>query len=219
MKKLKAISISNLYNKKFATMPLPEGEFFTVLGGNKQVMPKGGIWLVHGDEKQGKTTLCLSLANYLSKRNRVLYIQVEQSTNAIDIDKIFVEAMQRVGISVNNRALSFFGDINIDNIVELLKRKRSADIIFIDNITFATWINTQVVRDLSKQFSNKTFVYIAHNDRDGEPNGSTGKAVKRLANTIFSVDSLRCNIYGRGDWGGNINIDWKKGLVMYGQDE
>lgn len=217
MSKLKSISISNLYNKKFSSMPLQEGQFRAVLGNDSNAMPKGGVWLIHGDEKQGKTTLCLSLANYLAQSNRVLYIQAEQSSDAVDIDQIFVEAMQRVGIDSDNRSLSFFGDINEEELTDILSRKRSADIIFIDNITFATWINTQVVRKLSKLFRNKTFVFVAHNDRDGEPNGSTGKAIKRLANTVFSVDALHCEIYGRGNWGGTMSIDWRKGIVMYGK--
>lgn len=216
MSKLKSISISNLYNKKFASMPLPEGQFRAVLGGDSNAIPKGGIWLIHGDEKQGKTTLCLSLANYLSQSNRVLYIQAEQSSDSVDIDQIFVEAMQRVGIDSDSRSLSFFGDITADDLVEILKRKRSADIVFIDNITFAEWVDTQVVRALSRQFKHKTFVYVAHNDRNGDPNGSTGKAIKRLANTVFVVDALRCEVYGRGSWGGVVDIDWKKGMVMYG---
>lgn len=199
-------------------MPLADGGFKPVLGEDSNAMPKGGVWLIHGDEKQGKTTLCLSLANYLAQSNRVFYIQAEQSSDAVDIDQIFVEAMQRVGINSDNRSLSFFGDINEDELTDILDRKRSADIVFIDNITFATWINTQVVRALSKRFRNKTFIYVAHNDRNGDPNGSTGKAIKRLANTVFSVDALRCEIYGRGNWGGTMSIDWRKGVVMYGDN-
>ena len=216
-KRLKSLSVGNLYAKRFAVMPLPEdGVFAQVFNAE---IPKGGIWLIHGDEKQGKTTLCLKLSKWLSTTNRVLYVQSEQSSNDTDIDKLFVEAMQRCGISPGDRKLTFFGDISEESLTEILGRKRSPDIVFIDNLTTATWVDTALVRNLSKQFRNKTIVYISHNDRNGDPNGSTGKAIKRLANTIFSVDSLRCDVTSRGDWGGPLNIDWKNGIVMYGKTE
>lgn len=214
-KRLKALSVSNLYAKKFEPFPLGDGEFRQLFSDE---LPRGGVWLVHGDEKQGKTTLCLSLANYLSVTNKVLYIQAEQSSDEKDIDKIFIEAMQRIGIEINNRRLTFLGDVGEEDLIGILSRKRSADVIFIDNITFATWVDTAVVRKLSKRFKNKTFIYIAHNDRNGDPNGSTGKAIRKLANTIFIVDGLMCTVIGRGSWGGTLSIDWQKGLVMYGKN-
>lgn len=213
-KRLKALSVSNLYAKKFKTLPLGDGAFFNVFNED---LPLGGVWLIHGDEKQGKTTLCLSLAKYLSKTNKVLYIQIEQSSDKKDIDKIFVDSMARVGIDSKDN-ISFFGDLDKDDVVEVLSRKESAGVVFFDNVSFSTWINTAVVRELSKKFKNKTFVYVSHNDRNGDPSGSTGKAIKRLANTIFSVDAIRAEVVGRGGWGGNMNIDWKKGIVMYGND-
>lgn len=219
MGRIKSISVSNLYNKRFTSMPIPDCEFKGVLGGDSGAIPQGGIWIIHGDEKQGKTTLCLSLANRLSQTNRVLYIQAEQSNNAVDIDRIFVEAMHRAGITTDNRMLSFIGDISGEQLEEILDRKRSADIVFIDNITFAPWVNTLTVRRLSRRFKDKTFVYVAHNDRDGEPNGSTGKAIKRLANTVFSVEALHCRIIGRGSWGGTVNIDPVNGKVMHGDTD
>ncbi|MEG2163085.1 MAG: hypothetical protein RRY55_01195 [Bacteroidales bacterium] len=197
-------------------MPLATGVFGDVLGCGTDAIPKGGVWLIHGDEKQGKTTLCLLLANYLAQSNKVVYIQAEQSCNVFDIDKIFVEAMQRVGIGSDKRSLSFFGDITPAELTEVLGRKRSADIVFIDNITFAEWVDTRLVRGLTKRFPRKTFVYVAHNDRNGDPNGTTGKAIKRLANTVFVVDALRCKVFGRGSWGGTVNIDAQAGRVMYG---
>ena len=215
-KRLKSLSVSNLYAKKFKRLPLPEtGDFIRVLSGD---MPRGGIWLVHGDEKQGKTTLCLSLANWLSQTNKVLYVQSEQSTNETDVDKLFVESMQRVGIENDNRMLGIFGDLDNDEIVEILGRRRSADIVLIDNLTTAKWVNTQVVRKLNKTFKDKLFIYVTHNDRNGDPDGSTGKAIRRLANTIFSVTAGRADVIGRGDWGGTLDIDWQNGKIMYGTD-
>ena len=209
--------MSNLYSKRFESLPIPEGDFYEVLGGDSREIPHGGIWLIHGDEKQGKTTLCLRLADYLSRANKVMYVQIEQSSDAVDIDKLFVESMKRVGISTDNSRLQLFGDINEEEITEVLSRKRSADVVFIDNITFAPWVDAEAVRRLSRRFKRKTFVYVAHNDKEGEPNGKTGKAIKRLANTVFSVDALRCRIVGRGRWGGMMNIDIVNGVVMYGE--
>lgn len=217
MSRIKAISVANLYSKQFDSLPIPEGDFYEVLGGGSGVIPQGGIWLIHGDEKQGKTTLCLRLADYLARENKVMYVQIEQSSDAVDIDKLFVEAMKRVGITTDNSRLSFFGDINEEDITEVLGRKRSADVVFIDNITFAPWVNAEAVRRLARRFKRKTFVYVAHNDKEGEPNGATGKAIKRLANTVMTVDALRCKIVGRGQWGGEVNIDTVNGRIMYGE--
>lgn len=216
-KRLKLLSVSNLYAKRSLPLPLGDGVFRNVLGGYSQLIPMGGIWLVHGDEKQGKTTLCLLLADYLSKTRKVLYVQSEQSSDRKDIDRVFIEAMHNVGISQDNRNLSFLGDIDGVELEDILNRKRSADVVFIDNITFAGWVDTAAVRKLSRKFKNKTFVYVAHNDQRGDPNGSTGKAIKRLANTVFVVNALRCNVVGRGNWGGQLNINNETGKIMYGE--
>lgn len=93
-KRLRSLSISDLYAKKETPLSLGDGVYRAVLGGDSRVLPSGGVWLVHGCEKQGKTTLCLTLANYLSSTLKVLYVQAEQSADKKDIDSVFIEAMR-----------------------------------------------------------------------------------------------------------------------------
>ncbi|MDR2009230.1 MAG: hypothetical protein LBQ22_01960 [Bacteroidales bacterium] len=207
----RTLSVSNLYAKKFKTLQLSGGIFGDVLTG----APSAGSWLIYGKEKNGKTTLSLMLADYLSRTNKVLYLQIEEGLGHT-IQEPFIEAMKRVGISPSNRSLQILGDIELSELRERLLTRRSPDIIFIDNVTVCDWLKNGGARKLMREFNKKIFIFIAHEDDNGDPFGATAKMIKKLSIPIFHVDGLRCLVSGRCVKGGNIVIDLHKSQLIHG---
>ena len=74
--------LAKIYSLKYKDLIL-DGDWKIVLG----VPELGGIWLIWGNEKNGKTWHSLKLAEHLSENHKVLYISAEQG-----IRKSFKEA-------------------------------------------------------------------------------------------------------------------------------
>jgi len=85
----RGLSPKQLYEKKFKTFEF-DGIWADILGEPE----RGGYWLIYGLEKNGKSTLALSLAKYLSTIEKVAYISAEEGT-----DKSFQQRCKRIGIS------------------------------------------------------------------------------------------------------------------------
>jgi energy-coupling factor transporter ATP-binding protein EcfA2 len=207
----RALTVSNLYAKKFVPLQLSEGLFKGLLTG----IPSSGCWLIYGKEKNGKTTLSLMLADYLSKTGKVLYLQVEEGLGE-EIQEPFVDAMKRVGISSDNRNLHTLGDIEFEELQKRLNVRRSPDIIFIDNVTFCDWLKNGGVRKLMREFNKKIFIFLAHEDKDGEPYGATAKMIAKLSTTIFYVNGLKCSVSGRRIKGGEFIINEERAGLIHG---
>lgn len=201
----RTLTVKNIYDKKHETFKL-SGVWKDVFGTPE----KKGTWLIWGSEKNGKTWFALLLANYLSKQSRTLYISAEEG-----FEKAFVESCQRAKIEVDNKNLRFLEYISIKELDARLDKRRSANIIFIDNITiYADELKNGVFRDLVKKFKKKLFVFIAHEDR-GEPYTATAKLAKRLAKVIVYVKGLACMVSGRVP-GGTLMIDENKAKLFHG---
>lgn len=94
---MKALSVKQAYSKKFKKFEF-EGIWKEVFGNPETT----GGWIIHGDEKQGKSTFALMLANYLTKFGKVLYISAEEG-----ISEHFTGAMKRMGINDTNKNFKF----------------------------------------------------------------------------------------------------------------
>ena len=90
---MRTLSVKQAYSKKFKTFEF-DGIWQEVMDNPETT----GGWIIHGDEKQGKSTFALMLANYLSQFEKVLYISAEEG-----VSKHFTEMMQRMGITDTNK--------------------------------------------------------------------------------------------------------------------
>lgn len=203
----RALTIKNVYDKKHTIIKMDE-PWNNVFGEPEA----NGIWLIWGSEKNGKTWFALQLANYLSLTTEVIYISAEEG-----IGKAFVETCKRAKINETNKRLKFFEYISLQELNEKLVKRRSADIVFIDNITiYNDEMKNGQLRKLTNDFPNKLFVMLAHEERN-EPYTATAKLAKKLAKVIVYVKGLACSIYGRVP-GGTLTIDEQKAKLFYGNN-
>lgn len=152
------------------------------------------------------------LANYLSTIENVLYISAEEG-----MQDSFRRAMQRAEISPENRTLKFIDYIPVEDLKERLKTRKSARIIFIDNISvYQDELKNGVLWKLIKGHPGVTFIFLAHEEK-GEPYTATAKACRRYAKIIVRIQGLTAFVSGRVNGrGGHIVIDEEKAALRFG---
>jgi hypothetical protein len=183
------------------------GIWHDVLGDK---LTKTGVWLIWGAQKNGKTSLALMLANYLSEISTVWYISAEEG-----LDEPFKDNCKRMKISHENRTLKMNDYVPLETLRKELKKTRCPKIIFIDNFTiYKEEMKTKDFTDMVNANEDKLFVFLAHEDR-GEPYTAPAKLAWRLAKAIFYVKGLACLVSGRVP-GGAVMIDEVSAKIFYG---
>lgn len=202
----RTITIKNIYDKEYETLQL-DGIWADVLGEPEA----NGSWLIYGRDKNGKTWLALSLALYLSKIKKVLYISAEEGTGLA-----FKNTMLRVGVDTCDTNLHLLEYESFECIENRLAKRRSADIVFIDNLTIYQYeLKKSTLASFMARHPRKLFVFLAHEER-GEPYTAPAKLVSKLAKVRFHVKGLQCNVNGRVP-GGVLMIDEKKAKLFHGE--
>nr|DAV31853.1 MAG TPA: AAA domain protein [Caudoviricetes sp.] len=206
---VRTLSVKNLYSQRFTTLEMG-GEYETVFGHPSDC----GTWLIYGKEKNGKTTFALQLAKHLSMRKKTLYVSGEEGA-----ELEFTRACLRAGIDEADTNLHFIEYEPLEELRERLKKRKSEKIIFIDNITiYNDELKGGALRALQRDFPNKLFIFIAHeDDSGGTPATSSGKLCRRLAKIICHVEGLMAIVSGRCP-GGQLIINDAKAAVYYGNE-
>lgn len=200
-------TLKNLYEKKFVTFP------FTGLWERAMGKPeRTGCWICYGPEKNGKTTIALMLAEYLSGFERVLYVSAEEGTG-----RNFVDACRRAGLETKTCTnLHFEEYIPIEELDEKLSGRKAAKIIFLDNLTiYSDELRAAEMTALMLKHDDKLFVFIAHEEK-GAPYTAAGKRARKLAKVIIQVQGLTGFVSGRCP-GGALTIDETKAALYWGQ--
>lgn len=204
----RTLSIKNLYDKKHKTFAF-DGVWLDVMGEPE----RHGAWIIWGQEKNGKTWFALKLAEYLSQKEKVLYISAEEG-----IGKAFVDACARAKISPHNKGLNFKEYEPMEEVSAYLKKRKSAKIVLIDNITiYQDELKNGHFRQLLKDHPEVLFIFLAHEER-GEPYTATARLCRKLAKIIMHVQGLACHVSGRCP-GGKIIIDEEKAAIYHGQNK
>ncbi len=201
----KALTLSNLYKMKFTTMPF-DGIYKEVFG----TPSNGGIWLIYGQEKHGKTWGCLLLADYLSKFEKVLYVSAEQG-----LDKDFQQAVKRAKLEPEGSRVQFLEYESIEEIKEKLNRRRAPKVVVLDNLTiYNEELRAKGIKDLIKEYPQVTFLLVAHEER-GQPYTASAKMASKLAKILIRVQGLLMTVSGRAP-GGVLAIDEEKAKLYHG---
>lgn len=203
----RALSVKNIYSQRFTTLKM-EGEYEAPFGEPSD----NGIWLIYGKEKNGKTTFALQLARYLSTKKKVLYVSAEEG-----VEMEFTRACSRAGITEKDRNLKFIDYEPLEELKQRISRKKSARIVFVDNITiYNDELKGGELRALQRDYPNLLFVFIAHeDDTGGAPYTSSGKLCKKLAKIICHVEGMSAQIAGRCP-GGTVVVNEEKAALYYG---
>lgn len=200
-------TLQNLYEKKFVTFSF-SGLWEAAMGTPETT----GCWLIYGEEKNGKTTFALKLAEMLSGHARTLYVSAEEG-----VGKNFVDACRRAGLEPKGcRNLHFEEYLALDELDAKLKSRKSPKIIFLDNTTVYTdEIRAPELNGLLLKHPDKLFIFIAH-EEDGAPYTAAAKRASKLAKVIVRVRGLTAFFSGRGA-SGAISIDETKSALYWGQ--
>lgn len=201
----RTLSIRNVYNKEYETLEI-DGIWKDVLGEPEA----NGAWLIFGREKNGKTWLAITLALYLSQRKKVLYVSAEEGTGLA-----FRNTLVRVGAAAGDTNLHLLEYESFEQIDERLQRRRSPEIVFIDNLTiYQDELKKSTLTNFLARHPSKLFVFLAHEER-GEPYTAAARLCSKLAKVRFHVKGLSCNVNGRVP-GGVLLIDEEKAQLFHG---
>lgn len=174
---------------------------------------KGKVWIIYGEEKNGKTWFSIMFADYLSKREPILYVSAEEG-----LEESFQEVLIRANVDTSNKKFKAVGKgITIKELDEYLSKRYAPKIIFIDNVTFyVDELKNGGLQKLLNNHPDKLFIFLAHEDR-GDVYTSTAKMIKKKADRIVRIQGLVATVGGRTD-GGKFIINQEKAMVLFGSD-
>ncbi|WP_419486988.1 hypothetical protein [Chryseobacterium bernardetii] len=172
----------------------------------------GKMWIIYGEEKNGKTWFSILLAQFLSLSEKILYISAEEG-----LGLSFQDVCKRANLDEKNKNFQAYGYVTLEDLKAHLKRRYAPKIIFIDNVTvYVEELKNGGLQSLIKDNPDKLFIFIAHEDR-GEPYTATAKMIKRLADRIVRVQGLVATVGGRTK-GGQFVVDQEKAMILHGSN-
>lgn len=212
-KRRRVLTMRNVYEKKNTHFA-----FSGIWAERVDATPEdNGVWLIYGAEKNGKTTFALMLANYLRTLTKVLYMSAEEGISTPIQDTCLM-----LGIPAETPNLHMDEYMPIEDLWNMLKDRRSAKVVFIDN---ATWYKDELLNKefglmkLKKEFPDKLFIIIAH-EAKGEPYNAAGKLASKTAKIIFRIQGLAAIVGGRvgGNVGKMIPVIEERAKLYHGDD-
>lgn len=204
---MRTLSVKQAYAKKFKTFEF-DGIWQEVMDNPETT----GGWIIYGDEKQGKSTFALMLANYLSLFGKVLYISAEEGAS-----QHFIGTMKRMGITDKNKRFNLVEYQEWAELEERFSKRQCAKIIFIDNITvYRDEITKATLKKLLKSHPDKLIIFVSHEERK-LPDTAQGKYWRKMSKIIVRVEGLSAQVSGRCT-GGNLVIDEEKAMLYHGSD-
>lgn len=203
----RGITVKTLLNKKFKTFRFT-GIWEKVLGEQE----RGGIWVIYGNEKNGKTTLALLLSEYLTQFENLNYVSAEEGTGFT-----FQQNIARAKIDFKNTKIKFHDFLEIEELETMLSKRQSAKIMVIDNATaYVDDFKTAVLRKIKRQFPDTLFIIMAHMEKN-EPTTAMAKLAKKLCNVYFRVEGLTAFVGGRCP-GGILTINDQTAMLFHGSE-
>ncbi|MDI6049578.1 hypothetical protein QLS31_07025 [Flavobacterium sp. XS2P24] len=203
----RGITAKTLLNKKFKTFKF-SGIWQKVLGEQE----RGGIWVIYGNEKNGKTTLALLLSEYLTEFENLNYVSAEEGTGFT-----FQQNLTRAKIDFKNTKIKFYDYLEIEELDAMLTKRQCAKIMVIDNSTaYVDDFKTAVLRRLKREFPDTLFIIMAHEEKN-EPTTAMAKLAKKLCNVYIRVEGLTAFVGGRCP-GGEIIINEEKAMLYHGSE-
>lgn len=199
----RAVSVSEILGKKFIELQLPP-EFEKLLGKPEM----SGVWIIWGESFNGKTAFSMQLAKALTKSGKVFYNTLEEGARKSMQNAVITQNMQEVQrrFLIGNRE-------SIEDLKERLRRKKSADIIFIDSLQY-TGLNKKEYKLLKEEFPNKLFIFISHADGKN-PEGSLAKFVKYDADVKIRVEGYRAMCLSRLGGDKEPYVIWAQGAAQF----
>lgn len=205
---MRTLSVKQAYSKKFKTFDF-EGIWAEVMDKPETT----GGWIIHGDEKQGKSTFALMLANYLTRFGKVLYISAEEG-----VSQHFTKTMKRIGLDDTNKNFNIMEYEEWADLEERFKKRQCPKIIFIDNISkYNDEISKSILKQLLLAHPNKLIIFVSHEERQ-QPDTAAGRYWRKMSKIIVRVEGLKAFVSGRCT-GGELMIDEERAMLYHGTSE
>ena len=198
----RALSVSDIRSFKANTLQF-EGDWHRSIGCPELT----GSWIIWGESVNGKTRFALQLAKYLATFCRVDYNTLEEG-----LSKSIQDAIIDVGMDEVSRNFHVLDKEPINELINRLQKKRSADVVFIDSLQYTglTYADYKKLRDM---FRDKLFVFVSHADGK-QPKGNVGKSIKYDANVKIMVEGYKAFPQSRYG-GGEEYVIWSYGAHKY----
>lgn len=200
----RAYSVTDVLAAKFNTLGF-DGIWREAIGCPELA----GTWFIYGDVKNGKTTLAMMLAKYLTNFGRVGYDSVEEG-----LSQSIQDAYKRLKMAEVKGKFLLFGKEGVAEITARLRKRKSPDFIFIDTTQFLD-LKFSEYKALKAEFPHKVFIYLSHVDRK-LPEGSTARRIWRDANVAILVKGFKAFPTGRYGGGSPITICEEKAAEYWG---
>lgn len=198
MAKRRALGVAEFLLKKFNAFVF-EGIWLQALGHPE----KNFKVIIFGKPKNGKTEFCIMFAKYLTKHGKVLYNSFEQGHS-----KSLQDAFVRQKMDEVKGNLLITHKEKFDEMFARLKRKKSANIIFIDSVNHIK-LTADQWRLLIESFPKKVFIVISHATGD-DPKGTTAEFIQYDVDISIQVKGFKAHCQGRFGGGDDIVI-WQEG--------
>lgn len=204
------MSVNNLLKRMEAeTLAIADERLASLIGKAEA----RGLWLIYGEEKNGKTWFALQLAKALAEHERVYYVSAEEG-----MDLSFKMALKRAHITNSN--ITLYGYHTMAEIVEHFKKPKSGRIVFIDNLTiYADELKVSSgIKQLERVLPNKLIICIGHEER-GKPYPAVAAMCKKMAKVYIHVKGLNAFVVSRfaGHSGEPYPIDAGKVEELWGE--
>lgn len=199
----RAVSVEEILKKTFIDLQL-SGNFKKLLGEPD----RSGVWIIWGESFNGKTTFAMQLAKELTKTGKVFYNTLEEGARKSMQKAVIMQNMKEVKrrFLIGNRE-------PIDDLKERLRRRKSADIIFIDSLQHSE-ITKKGILQLKAEFPDKLFIFISH--ADGKvPKGEVGKWLKYDADIKIRVEGYKAMCLSRLGGDKAPYIIWAEGAAQF----
>lgn len=159
---------------------------------------KNFTMLVYGRPGNGKTEFCIQFAKYMAGFTKVHYNSYEQG-----ISKTLQDALRRNNMQEVAGKITFGNKENFSELMERLRNRNSAKVVFIDSRDFMK-LNADQYKELVTAFPRKSFIIICW-ESARKPKGEYAKAIEFMVDIKVHVTDFKAHFRSR--FGGNAPFD------------
>ena len=166
-----------------------------------------GSWIIWGGPGNGKTRFAVQLARYVSQFGKVAYDSLEEG-QSLSLQTAFIN--ENMGECPGKMII--MDKVRIPELMAILNRRRSPDIVIIDSIQYMG-LNYAQYTKMIEQHRHKLFILISH--ADGKmPAGRVARQIHFDAFIKIWVEGFKAFPVGRYGGGSHYTI-WDEGAEKY----
>lgn len=117
----------------------------------------GGVWLIFGQSRNGKTHFAMQMAKHLCQYCRVAYNSIEEG-----VSESFKNAILDTAALDEQRRFDFLNQFSSDKMAAYLERQRSAEVVFVDSVQF-------LIQPADNNDANKVLELVNHFNNPHRP--------------------------------------------------